>query len=129
MSTPAPTRPDAAGPAAGGAATIGFTIRPKGNPELTDALCDRLFKAGCDDASPGVTAGVTDIPFDREAASLDEALRSAVAQVRSAGLEVEKIVLDRQDLARLLREPEPTLSAEAPPADRPPADAPLAAAA
>ena len=104
MSTPAPTD---------GPRTFGFTIRPTGNPGLTDDLCDRLFEAGCDDASPGVTAGVTDIPFDRKAASLDEALRTAVAQVRSVGLGIEKIVLDRHDLARLLGEPEPPVTPHA----------------
>ena len=118
MSTPAPTD---------GPRTYGFTVRPAGNPDLTDELCDRLFEAGCDDASPGVTAGVTDIPFDRRAASLEEAVRSAVAQVRSAGLQVEMIVLDRHDIDRLLAAPERPVTAGTPPAE--PAPAALAAAA
>ena len=82
--------------------TYRFTLYPAGNPELTDELLDRLFEAGCDDASPGVRCGVTDIPFDREAASLDEAIRSAVRQVRSVGLEIERVELDRDDSAPLL---------------------------
>ena len=74
------------------------------------------------------TGGVTDIPFDREAASLSAAVHSAIEQVRSAGLEVDRVVIDRQDLARLLGEPEPPVTAEGPAAGAVPAP-PVAAAA
>ena len=94
---------------------------------MTDSLCDRLFEAGCDDASPGVTAGVTDIPFDRRAASLEEAVRSAIAQVRAVGLEVESVVLDRQDLDRFLAASEPATTVKNPQTQSAPAA--LAAAA
>ena len=118
MSTSAPTRPpaDASRNGGGSRRVFGFTVYPAGSVELTDELCDRLFEAGCDDASPGVTAGVMDIPFDREAASLEDAVRTAVQQVRSIGLEVDRIEIDREDLAPLLT-------------DAPVTDAALAAAA
>ena len=54
--------------------------------EVTDEQADALFAAGCDDGTPVVCNGVAWIHFDREAASLEEAIRSAVAQVRAAGL-------------------------------------------
>ena len=121
MSTSAPTRPPADASRNGGGLrrVFGFTVYPVGSVELTDELCDRLFEAGCDDASPGVTCGVMDIPFDRESASLGEAILTAVQQVRSIGLEVDRIEIDRDDLAPLL--------ADAPGNDA--ADAALAAAA
>ena len=78
--------------------TFRFVLYPTGNPDLTDNLLDRLFEAGCDDASPGVTCGVTDIPFDREADSLETAIGSAVAAVRSVGLEVDRVEIERRHL-------------------------------
>ena len=62
--------------------------------ELTDDQADALFAAGCDDGIPVSSNGAAWIHFDREAASLEEALRSAVAQVQVAGLTVSKIELD-----------------------------------
>ena len=118
MSTGAPTRPPADASRNGGGLrrVFGFTVYPVGSVELTDELCDRLFEAGCDDASPGVTAGVMDIPFDREAASLEDAVRTAVQQVRSIGLEVDRIEIDRDDLAPLLDEAPVSAISDAAPA-------------
>ena len=94
-----------------------------------DELGDALWEAGCDDASFGMSCGKIDIPFHREAASFEEAVRSAVAAVRSAGLEVDRVEIDRDDLAILMGEKMvgdflPS-AADAPP----PADPELAAAA
>ncbi len=106
MSTSAPTSPPAEHARSGNGSprTFGFTLYPVGPVELTNELCDRLFEAGCDDASPGVTCGVLDIPFDRAADSLGSAIQSAVQQVRSVGLEVDRIEIDRDDLALMLGE-------------------------
>jgi hypothetical protein len=62
--------------------------------EITDDQANRLFAAGCDDGTPVSCEGATWIHFDREAASLEEAIRSAVAQVQSAGFTASKIELD-----------------------------------
>lgn len=62
--------------------------------EVTDADCDRLFEAGCDDGSVVTRSGTTYVMFDRKAESLEEALRSAIAQVRAAGLDVARIEMD-----------------------------------
>jgi hypothetical protein len=53
-----------------------------------------LFAAGCDDGTPTSCDGVTWIHFEREAVSLEEAIRSAVAQVKAAGLQVRKVEMD-----------------------------------
>ena len=71
-----------------------FDVVLKGVSEVTDDQADRLFAAGCDDGTPAVCAGTAWIHFDREAASLEEAIRSAVMQVQAAGLVVSKVELD-----------------------------------
>ncbi len=62
--------------------------------ELADDQADALFRAGCDDGTPVSSCGVTWVHFDREATSLEEAIRSAIAQVRSAGFQISKVELD-----------------------------------
>ncbi len=63
-------------------------------PELTNDDCDTLYKAGCDDGTVVTREGVTRVVFDREAESLEEAIRSATAHVRSAGFQVTKVEMD-----------------------------------
>ena len=69
----------------------GFTLILSGSVELTEDVADALFEAGCDDATPGTCNGVFSIDFHREANSLEEAIRSAIANVRSAGYNVERV--------------------------------------
>ena len=66
-----------------------FTLIVDG-PELQDeTLIDALFDAGCDDAAIGRVDGIQHVDFDREAASLDRAILSAVADLeRIDGVEV-----------------------------------------
>jgi hypothetical protein len=71
-----------------------FDVVLKGVTELADEQADALFEAGCDDATPASRDGLTWAHFDREAPSLEEAIRSAVAQVQSAGFTVSKVELD-----------------------------------
>jgi hypothetical protein len=64
--------------------------------ELTDDLADALFAAGCDDGTPGTCHGVFSIDFHREAGSLEEAIRSAIADVRTAGYEVARVEIEAE---------------------------------
>ena len=59
--------------------------------ELTLDLADALFAAGCDDGTPGTTNGVLFIDFHREAATIEDAIRSAIADVRTAGCGVARV--------------------------------------
>ena len=68
-----------------------FTLILKGSPELTEQIADELFQAGCDDGTPGTCNGVFSIDFHREADSLETAIRSAIAHVKSAGHDVERV--------------------------------------
>ena len=64
------------------------------NGRPTDEDCDALYEAGCDDGTIVTRNGVTHIAFDRESASLEEAIRSATADVRRAGFEVARVEMD-----------------------------------
>ena len=74
--------------------TYQFDVVLKDVAEVTDDQAERLFAAGCDDGTPAGCDCVTWIHFDREAASLEEAIFSAVAQVQAAGFGVSKVELD-----------------------------------
>jgi hypothetical protein len=74
--------------------TYEFDVMLKDLSEVTDDQADRLFAAGCDEGTPASCDGQAWIHFDKEAASLEEAIRSAVAQIRAAGFQVSKVELD-----------------------------------
>ena len=73
--------------------TYEFDVVLKDVSEVTDDQADALFTAGCDDGTPASCNGTAWIHFDREASSLEEAIRLALAQVQAAGLQVSKIEL------------------------------------
>ena len=54
-------------------------------------LSDRIFAAGCDDASPGVIGGEVIVDFDREDVSLRAAVQSAIRQIEQAGYRVAEV--------------------------------------
>ena len=56
----------------------------------SDAKADKLYGL-CNDCTLSTIAGVAQIDFHRDAESLEEALRSALADVRAAGLSVERV--------------------------------------
>jgi hypothetical protein len=63
-------------------------------PEESEDDADRLCGAGCNDGSISMSAGVTRIDFHRDADSLEDAIRSAVADVNRAGFQVARIEID-----------------------------------
>lgn len=72
---------------------IHFTLIVDGADLQDEAVVNRLFESGCDDALIGSTDGVQFIDFDREADSLDEAVLSAVADIeRVDGVQVVRAV-------------------------------------
>jgi hypothetical protein len=74
--------------------TYAFDVVLKDTSEVSDEQADALFSAGCDDGTPTSCNGAAWIHFDREASSLEEAIRSAVAQVQAAGFQIGKVELD-----------------------------------
>ncbi len=78
--------------------TYDFTVVLKDAPELTEELADKLFAAGCDDGTPAMCCGSTTIDFHREAATLEDAIRSAIADVNSAGCIASHAQIDADNL-------------------------------
>lgn len=72
-----------------------FTLVLVGRDTTDGETIDRLLDAGCDDATFGWSVGVQHAGFDREAASLEEAVRTAVLAVESVGgIEVAQLIDD-----------------------------------
>lgn len=72
--------------------TYQFALIVEGPDLQADEMVKALFEAGCDDALVGSTDGVQYLDFDRDAASLEDAVLSAVADVeRVDGAEVVRL--------------------------------------
>ena len=71
-----------------------FTLILSGVDELPDELPNQLFEAGCKDCTPTSSGGVVRIHFDREAESLEQAIKSAIQQVSSVGCEVATVEIE-----------------------------------
>ena len=68
--------------------TYEFDVALKDVTEIPDELADALFSAGCSDGTPVRCNGIAWVHFDREASSLEEAIRSAGSQIHAAGARV-----------------------------------------
>lgn len=68
-----------------------FTIYLDGIRALTDRLADRLYEAGCRDATIAFQNGELAIDYDRTAASLDKALAGAVRSLVQHGYRIRRI--------------------------------------
>jgi hypothetical protein len=68
-------------------------------PDVTEQQCNALYEAGCDDGTISTSQGVTRIDFAREASSLEEAIRSAIANVHAVGLSVVRAEIAADRLA------------------------------
>jgi hypothetical protein len=62
--------------------------------ELSEAECDTLYAAGCDDGTIVTREGRSFIAFDRESESLESAIRTAATDVRAAGLQIDHVEMD-----------------------------------
>jgi hypothetical protein len=69
--------------------TFRFTLILKNVDENTSLLEDSLYAANCDDALINFRGGAVYMDFDREAPSLEEAVISAIKNVKSASIEAE----------------------------------------
>jgi hypothetical protein len=66
--------------------------------DITEQQADNLFDSGCDDGSILSRGDVTMIQFDRNAATLDEALASAIRDVEQAGFQVARVEIERHEV-------------------------------
>ena len=74
--------------------TFRFTLVLSGVSELSDAMADALYEAGCGDAGVGSCDGVVTVDFDREAEELGDAIGSAVKDVARAGFSVARVEVE-----------------------------------
>lgn len=68
-----------------------FTLILTADPNEEEA--DKLYGI-CNDATLATIAGVPQIHFHREAPSLEEAIRSAMANIRKAGFDVARVEIE-----------------------------------
>jgi hypothetical protein len=80
--------------------TYHFTAILADVTELTDEMCERLFEAGCDDGTPASSQDSAFVHFDREADSLEAAIRSAIANVQAAGYAVAYVKIETAELTQ-----------------------------
>jgi hypothetical protein len=58
---------------------------------MTEEISNTLYDAGCDDGTPFSSQGVAAVGFSREAESLEQAIRSAIADIQKAGFAVARV--------------------------------------
>jgi len=71
-----------------------FTVVLGGQDVMTTDMAEALYVGGCDDGHPWSSEGVAAVTFDREADSLESAIRSAVADVQKAGYTVHHLEIE-----------------------------------
>lgn len=75
-----------------------FTIILKGQHVLTESVVEQIYGC-CDDASAGSRDGIGHVHFDRPATSLNEAIQSALSDLRACGVVVDRIEIEPEDLS------------------------------
>ena len=80
-----------------------FRASLQGVSQESDEMLEAIFAAGCDDATVGSRDGVAFALFARQAASLEQAVRSALSQLQSAGYPAKEIIMEADSL--LLSDP------------------------
>lgn len=80
-----------------------FTLLLKGNDHDFDELADRLYDPNGNDNTISCSECVFRIDYDRDAESLENAISSAISQLRSCGYEVERLEMDDEALGALIQ--------------------------
>lgn len=75
-----------------------FALIATGPEDLTEALLDRLYECGCDDATASMRYGILYLQFDRTAESIEAAILGAIASVRKADRSIHVVRVDECNL-------------------------------
>ena len=78
-----------------------FTLILHPTPEMSEELADALYEAGCNDGSIAESGGIGRIYFHRQAASLGEAIATAIRDVESTGCKVDRLELQPDELEQV----------------------------
>ncbi len=81
--------------------TYTFTLVMEGSPRIDEAMAEKLFESGCDDALIGGRYGVDTIEFDREADSFYDAVMSAKMDVEHADERLRVCRIEPSDLVTI----------------------------
>ena len=76
-----------------------FTVILKGVEEISDDLANSLYEAGCDDGTAGSSDGVASISFSRDAETLQDAIRSALTDIRRAGCVAGSVRIEQEEFS------------------------------
>jgi hypothetical protein len=74
--------------------TYEFSVIASGLDPNADDFGDRFYEAGCDDALVAFQKGHIIVDFAREAGSVEQAIASAIKNVRAAGATVDRVEPD-----------------------------------
>jgi hypothetical protein len=72
-----------------------FTIALKGITQLTEEVENALFEAGCDDATISWVHDHAWLQFTREANTFEEAVQTAVHDIRKANVGIDVVLLEQ----------------------------------
>ena len=75
-----------------------FALVVGGVPELTTDVENALFEAGCDDATLSIQYGLLYMEFSRRARTIEDAIISAIQNVRSANIGADVLRVDECNL-------------------------------
>lgn len=78
-----------------------FTFVVKGHTVCSDDMADAIYAAGADDAGISSRDGIVLVHFDREASSLDEAIRSAITNLATAGYQAGRLEIEAETIQML----------------------------
>ena len=81
--------------------TFDFKVVLAGKDDLSEDDAEKLFEAGCDDGTPGVSNEVALIHFSRNATSFQEAIVTAKADIERAGFEVARVEIGASEITVL----------------------------
>ena len=81
--------------------TFDFKVVLAGKNDLSEEDAEKLFEAGGDDGTPGVSNEVALIHFSRNATSFQEAIVTAKADVERAGFEVARVEIGASEITVL----------------------------
>ena len=70
-----------------------FTLVLSGFDEMSDSIADAFYKA-CDDCTLAISCGVPQVSFTRAAATVKDAIFSAIADVRKVGRGIDVLRVD-----------------------------------
>jgi hypothetical protein len=83
--------------------TYQFTLILSGIAEITPELADCIYEATGGDIELNMRDDVAYIEFDREAATLQDAIRSAIEQVEGAGVHARVVRVESETVNTIAR--------------------------